>query len=357
MPLLMGVKAVHVAKPFDADLEQVLAPVSSGSGSLVRGDDTSAYMFPHDSAGIRALIRLVKEQVRVGWARERFAAGGKLVPAGTIVVSAGQPGVREKLAAAVRGLPLRIVAVDGPLPPMWSIRLPRVGLYKSYAASIDEGWTRWILDQWSFPYSTLENRDFRKDYPALRSRFDTIVLPDQQVGEIVNGLGTGEAPAEYVGGIGDEGVAALRAFVEQGGTLVALDSASALPIQRFGLQVENVSSADVYGPGSILRTEVDVKHPIGFGSESRSIAWYQHSLVFRAHGNARAIVTYPRRAELLLSGWLTGGDRLNGTHAVVEAPLGRGRVILFGFRPQYRAQTWATFGLLFNSLFYATMGN
>jgi hypothetical protein len=159
-----------------------------------------------------------------------------------------------------------------------------------------------------------------------------------------------------VGGIGDEGVAALRAFVEQGGTLVTLDSASSLPIQRFGLSVQTVSHTDVYGPGSILRTWVDARHPVGFGSESQSIAWFEHSLAFRAQGSARAIVTYPSGPGLLLSGWLTGGEHLTGADAVVEAPLGRGRVIMFGFRPQYRAQTWATFKLFFNALFYATVG-
>jgi hypothetical protein len=354
IPLLMGVKVVHVTEPFEADLQLARAPIPAGEGSLDDRSDVSAYSFAHDSAGMRALIRLARERVSVGWARTAFVAGGQKVPVGTIVVP-GQPGVREKLAALVRTLPLTVSAVEGPLPPIWSLRLPRVGLYKSYAASMDEGWTRWILDGWGLPYVTLENRDFSKGLGSLRSKFDAIVLPDQHTGEIVNGLGAGQAPTEYVGGIGDEGVAALRAFVEQGGTLVALDSASALPIQRFGLQVEEVSSAGVYGPGSILRTRVDVSHPLGFGSEGQGIAWFEHSVAFRARGPARAIVTYPRRVDLLLSGWLTGGERLSGQDAVVEAPLGRGRVILFGFRPQYRAQTWATFGLFFNSLFYATL--
>ncbi|RPH62724.1 MAG: hypothetical protein EHM89_05130 [Acidobacteria bacterium] len=355
MPLLMGVKALHVAEPFDADLELVPAPAPAGRGRLGRGSEGSAYAFPHDSAGIRALIRLLKDRVRVGWARQAFVANGQAMPPGTIVVTGGQPGVREALAALVQALPLKITPADGRLPPIWSLRLPRVGLYRSFAASIDEGWTRWILDQWSLPYSTLENRDIRNDHGTLRSRFDAIVLPDQHLGEIVNGLGSGQGPAQYAGGIGDEGVAALRAFVEHGGTLIALDSASSLPVQRFGLQVRNVSPTDVYGPGSILRTRVDVNHPIGFGSDSQSIAWFEHSLAFRVQGNARAIVTYSRGPGLLMSGWLMGGEHLAGTDAVVEVPLGRGRVILFGFRPQYRAQTWATFGLFFNALFYSTL--
>jgi hypothetical protein len=231
-----------------------------------------------------------------------------------------------------------------------------VGLYKSYAAVIDEGWTRWIFDQWSMPYTTLVNRDIKSDQGGLGSRFDAIVLPDQYAGELIDGLGAGSVPPEYAGGIGAEGLTALRRFVEQGGTLITLDSASSLPIRQFALPVENASQAEVYGPGSILRTQVDVNHPIGFGSETESIAWFEHSLAFRARGTAWPVVTYTKEPELLLSGWLTGGAHLTGTDAVVEAPLGRGRVILFGFRPQYRAQTWATFRLFFNALFYSTIG-
>jgi hypothetical protein len=354
MPLLMGVKARQVAQPFDADLELVPNPVPAGSGTL-GADSGGGYTLAHDSAGIRALVRLLKEGVQVGWARQPFVADGKRQAAGTILVPGRQPTARAVLASIVQTLPVKVAAPQGPLPPVWLLRLPRVGLYRSYAASIDEGWTRWILDQWLLPYTTLENRDIRNGQGTLRTRFDTIVLPDQSVTEIVDGLGSGQVPTEYAGGIGDQGVAALRAFVEQGGTLIALDSASSLPLQRFGLQVQNVSNTAVDGPGSILRTRVDTGHPIGFGSENESIAWFEHSLAFRAEGTAQSIVTYSGSQALLLSGWLKGGEHLTGTDAVVEAPLGRGRVILFGFRPQYRAQTWATFGLFFNALFYSTL--
>src|SRR5439155_20438329 len=158
-----------------------------------------------------------------------------------------------------------------------------------------------------------------------------------------------------------------------GGTLVSLDSASSMPIQEFKLPVKNVlegmsgtgesegggenlgpKSAAFYAPGSIVRTRVDVTSPIADGSEQESSAWLEQSPAFEVSGNARTIISYPDTGSPLLSGWLLGAEKLNGKSAVVEAPLGKGRVILFGFRPQYRAQTWATFKLLFNSLFYST---
>ena len=115
-------------------------------------------------------------------------------------------------------------------------------------------------------------------------------------------------------------------------------------------------SAAFYAPGSIVKTEVDTSSPIAYGSEKESVAWFEQSPAFEVSGNAKAIVTYPKAGSPLLSGWLLGAEKLNGRAAVVEAPVGQGRVILFGFRPQYRAQTWATFKLLFNSLYYATAG-
>lgn len=362
MPLLMGVDVVRIAEPFEADLELLSLPVSAGPGSIVGGRARTAYAFAHDSAGMLALIRLAKNQVPVRWAREPFEQGGQKYPAGTIIVPVTQQSkVHEQMEAIAEALPVTVHALGGPVPTGWTVRLPRLGLYKSYAASIDEGWTRWILEQWGLPCSTLENRDITRGGDALRARFDVIVLPDQSPNEIVNGFGSGRVPPEYAGGLGDAGVAALRDFIERGGTLVALDSASLLPIQRFNLPVQNIvssiSASEFYGPGSILRARVETGHPIGFGLPVDSIAWFEHSPAFRLSGSARAIVTYPAKGSPLLSGWLLGGERLNGAAAVVEVPLGMGRVILFGFRPQYRAQTWATFGLFFNSLFYSTIGS
>jgi len=144
-----------------------------------------------------------------------------------------------------------------------------------------------------------------------------------------------------------------------------------LPIDNFGLPVKNVlkdvlksqggpagtgpSSAAFYGPGAILDSDVDVEHPVAFGEPAKQIVWFEQSPTFQVSGNAKAVVTYPAKGTLLLSGWLLGGELLNGRAAVVDAPLGKGRVILFGFRPQYRAQTWATLPYLFNALYYSTV--
>jgi len=331
------------------------------------------YAFAHDNAGILATTRLTKAGVKVLWATSPFTSGSDTWPAGTIVVPVeGQRGVHEAVTNVAKMLPLSIRAINDAVPAGAAVRAPRVGIYKSFVASMDEGWTRWIFEQWGIDYSSLANNDVKAG--DLRAKYDVIVLPQQGQNAMLNGFRAGAMPDEYVGGLAGEGVTALKAFVEAGGTLVALDSASMMPIDQLKLPVKNVlqglagggegeggggaigpNSAAFYAPGSIVRTKVDVKSPIAYGSEAESIAWFEQSPAFEVSGNARAIVSYPDTGSPLLSGWLLGAERLNGKAAVVEAPVGKGRVILFGFRPQYRAQTWATFKLLFNSLYYATM--
>jgi len=361
MPLLMGVDALHVQQPFDvsrADLELLKAPIAMPAGTMSARAKT-AYSFAHDNAGMMAMIRLTK-------------AGLHVVSTPTmIVVPADQAKAFDEVAAAAKAVPIQVKAMDAALPAGVTVKSPRVGMYKSYVASMDEGWTRWIFEQWGIDYTSLENKDVKAG--NLRAKFDAIVLPQQGARQITNGFAQGSMPAEYVGGLGDEGTAALKAFVEAGGTLVALDSASMWPIQAFKLPVKNVlaglagggeggggggnigpDSAAFYAPGSIVRTKVDVNNPIAHGSEADSVAWFEQSPAFDVSAPAKSVITYPASGSPLLSGWLLGAEKLNGKTAVVEAPVGKGRVILFGFRPQYRAQTWATFKLLFNALYYAT---
>ena len=359
MPLLMGVEALHMQQPFQADLELLTAPITAPPGEVAARAKT-AYTFAHDNAGIRATTKLTKAGLKVVW-----------TPDAIVVPVDGQRGVHEAVAEAAKEGPLHVRAIDTAVPAGMAVRAPRVGMYKSYVASMDEGWTRWIFEQWGIDYTSLENKDVKAG--NLRAKFDAIVLPQQGARSITNGFATGSMPPEYVGGLGHDGGEALKTFVEAGGTLIALDSASMWPIEAFGLPVKNVlqglagggeggggggalgpNSAAFYAPGSIVRTRVDVASPIAYGSDAESIAWFEQSPAFDVSGNARSIVSYPTAASPLMSGWLLGAEKLNGKSAVVEVPVGKGRVILFGFRPQYRAQTWATFKLLFNSLYYAT---
>ena len=242
----------------------------------------------------------------------------------------------------------------------------RFALYKSHVPSMDEGWTRWLLEQ----QIKLRSVRFARDLPItvgdrrvregnLSASYDTILFPDQPARTILNGYAQGTMPPEYSGGLGQEGVTALREFVEHGGTLVFLNRASEFAIEHFKLPVRNVVAhvpeKDFFVPGSILRIELDTSHPVAQNMPRESVAWVEDSPVFEIKSGdeekrARVIARYPSTGNPLLSGWLVGADRLRGKAALVEVSLGKGRIILFGFRPQYRAQSLATYPLLFNSL-------
>ena len=231
---------------------------------------------------------------------------------------------------------------------------PRIGLYKSYKAAIDEGWTRWVFDNWKVPYSSVVDSVVRAG--KLKDHFDVIILPDQSPQEILEGLPS-RYPAPYAGGVGSEGSEALRQFVNDGGTLIALNDASRFAIQALLLPVRNVleatSEEDFYAPGSIFRLELDTAQAIARGLPRETIGWFEGGPAFEVLDTAAARVVghWPDDpARLLLSGWVLHPERIAGKAAIVEVQQGAGRVILFGMRPQYRGQSIATYPLLFKSL-------
>jgi hypothetical protein len=231
----------------------------------------------------------------------------------------------------------------------------RLALYRSWTASMDEGWTRWLFDTFNIPYTSLRDADVRAG--NLREKFDVIVLPSMRMREIAEGRAKDTAPPELTGGITDAGVENLRRFVEDGGTLVCWDESTELAIKRFGLPVKNalegLRPSDFYCPGSILRIEVDTAHPLARGLAHLTDAYFINSAAFEVTDSKRAqvVARYAERKEdVLRSGWLLGAQHLAGRAAVVETTLGKGRIVLIGFRPQHRGQSWGTFPFVFNAI-------
>jgi Zinc carboxypeptidase len=259
-----------------------------------------------------------------------------------------------------------------------------IAIYKSYVPSMDEGWTRYLLDK-SFEQrcvlsSSLYDKAikagnlsvdaFRKDLTILqyskqvpvKKTYGTIIFPDQSPIAVLNGHPKGTMPDEYTGGIGKEGVANLKKFVEDGGTLVFLNRASDFAIEQFNLPIKDVTLGlnrkDFFIPGSILRTELDVNHKLAKGMEKESIAWFENSPAFEvlsvapaSAGVVEIVAKYPDNPkEILLSGWALGAEKIAGKAALVQVNIGKGKIMLFGFRPQYRGQSLATFPLFFNAI-------
>ena len=244
-----------------------------------------------------------------------------------------------------------------------------VALYRAAMPTYDEGWTRWLFESKSYHYGTLNEKELRAGKttfhlgPGVTGKYYVILFPDQPARSILDGYRAGSMPPELTGGLGPEGVKQLRAFIVQGGTAVFLNRASDFAIEQLKLPLRDIVGSlprtDFYVPGSILRIELDTTHPIAATMPKETIAWAENSPVFEVVENAggeipasnvRVIGWYPQDKDPLLSGWLLGGERIKGKAALVEVTMGKGRVILFGFRPQYRAQSTATYPLFFNSL-------
>jgi len=229
---------------------------------------------------------------------------------------------------------------------------------------MDEGWTRWVMDDFKFPYISFGDSVARAG--GLRKKFDVIVIPDLSLREVRDGMTDSQVPPQYAGGIGAEGLAALKQFAEDGGHLVLIDGATELAPAALGVDVKLVragggggnrnAAADaeqIYAPGSILRVVVDGTHPVGRGMSDSSAIYFVNStsLELPAGSRARVIARYPDRPEsILLSGFLQGPAKLAGKAAAADIALGNGRVTMFGFRPLYRGQSYGTFKMFFNAL-------
>jgi hypothetical protein len=350
LPLLMGVDVVEIDQPFDAKLE-LLKRLKRPRG-LIRGTTTNYYLLrPQSNRLFLALNRLLAENVPAYRLAEELRRDGTRFAPGTVAVPAAHGSAVRKAAEAAG---VDAVGIDGKLTASgYALRKPRIGLYQSWVPSMDEGWTRWVLEEYEYDYETLHDSDIRAG--NLAQRFDVIILPSQGARTIIEGRDPKNTPPEYTGGIGEIGVANLREFVEAGGTLVALDAATELPIKRFWLPVRNVVQGlkrdEFFAPGAILRVIVDRGHPLGFGYRREEAVMFVNSPVFQGNG-VKTVLSYPQ-TNPLLSGWLEGERILFGKSPLVEAPLGDGRVVLFGFRPQFRAQARSGYKFLFNAIHYA----
>jgi hypothetical protein len=231
------------------------------------------------------------------------------------------------------------------------IKPPRIGLYKSFVPIIDEGWTRWLLEQFGFEYSSVGNKEIQAG--GLRQQFDALIFADQNARSIDHGFEPGSMPPEYTGGLESKGAAALKEFGESGGTLIFLNHSTDYAIERLGVKAKNVvkgiSSAEFYSPGSLLKVQLDRSHPLSYGLPADIAIWSEGSPAWDTQETT--VARYPD-SRILASGWLLGESAIARRSALVDAKLGSGHVILFGMRPQYRAQSYLTFKLFFNALVY-----
>ncbi len=341
----MGVQVIEVKNEFEyastsLDLSQPVGEIS--------GAGTAGYLI---SPSTNASVLAVNKLLGAGHTVERITDGDRT---GAFFVAAN-----NDLAAIARDTGVSIEAVESvPDGERLKVRQPRIGIYQPWKATIDEGWTRWILERYGFGFTSLHNNDIRQG--GLAGMLDVIILAQQPAKDIVEGVSEKNKweepyPPEYVGGLGTLGMGALHQFVRDGGTLVAIDSAGDAVIQHLYLPVRNVVADlkrdEFFCPGSLLRIILDTEHPLAYGLERESVAVFSNSPVYdlKDRSAGKVVARYAQNSPSL-SGWILGDKKLAGMPAVLELPLGSGRVILLPFRVQHRAQARASYKLLFNAL-------
>src|SRR6266446_6566475 len=347
LPFTMGVRADVVNTPFTANLVKVDSVIPTPG--RIEGSGDVFFLKNRTNAESRAVAALL-------------AAGQTVTIVGDSLMVRGP---RARAILSEHGARHGFTVTAGRTAPagvgVSHQRLPRIGLYRPWTGNIDEGWTRWLFEQYGISYTTLHDNDFKKG--PLRQRFDVIVLPDIDAPAVLHGIDSTRIPVQYAGGLGETGANAVSAFVRGGGTLVCLDASSNFAITRLNLPVVNVLAGEAsgpqvlrfYAPGSIfgvLLGKVErVGSPVTLGVPDSLDIYFENSAAFTVTAPARALATYPQQP--LRSGYARFQERLAGRAALVEAPVGSGRVILFGFRPQFRGQTHGTFKLLFNAVLLA----
>ena len=348
----MGVRVDPVASPITASLTRVTGMIDP-SGTVTAG--ASGYVLDgrlNDSFEAVNLLFAAGVSVRRAW------RDGSGVRQGDFVVAAdADPAVVRRIAEET-GVDFAPLGADASAST-FALTRQRVGMYQRYhGGNMDEGWTRWLLEDFSFEYATIMDAEILRG--ALRERWDVIVLPADSRQMMVDGPNdVSSTPPPYRSGFGDEGVAALREFVENGGTLVTFAQAGDLPLADFDLPVENavegVWGNDFWSPGSTLHMRVDTTDPFAWGMPRDALATYlaggqvYETVAGARSADVRRLATYPER-DILRSGWLLGEEAIANRAAVVAVDRGEGTVLMLGFRAQHRAQTHGTFKLFFNAL-------
>ena len=372
----MGLMA-HVKVTPTADLKALDVPTTPVERFEPQGVAAAAgaraYAVPDNGSINLATLRYTLKDAPVRIAERPFPAGGRTLPRGTFIFEAGS---YARLKAAAVPLGLEVVALDAaPGTPTHPAALPRLAVYSTWGSTQNVGWVRYAFDQFKTPYDLIFKDEVRKG--GLRRRYDVIVVPSQgrssknfvfdiaergkplpyQKSASAKFLGDYGSSPDIRGGLGLAGVEELRRFVAEGGLLITLGDSSAVPAD-YGLapEVEAArASAAFYAPGPIVNAEVAApESPVfyGYGDKVQPVRWASNQLLsLPVRDRSMVLMSFPGGAKNVLSGLMTAPDEIKGRPAIVNEPVGRGRVLMFATNPVYRWQNFGEFRMLYNALF------
>jgi hypothetical protein len=393
LPLQMGVRVVAAASPltddarakmqpiggapearvkpttYEAALQTDAAPFDSLPGVGFNTDPASAAIVPLPGriAGSGSVLVLDPAQNNAFKALNRAWKQGA-----TVQASAGASGapikytVRGLSAAAqdemVQSLSLQAERADS--APGRAVRQPRIGLYQPWSGSMDEGWSRWVLEQYGFATVAVHPEDFKS---PLAQKIDVLIMADDarvpMAGAAAGRGGRGGPPVavrpEYAYQLTAADLQGFEQFVRGGGTVVCLSNASTFAIQQLKLPVRNVVAGlrpeEFFLRGSIVEVTTDPTHPVMAGMSEKAAVFVDGSPVFEPQEGFKGTVLarYQESGSPLLSGYLIGEKYLQGKAAALDVPLDAGHVVLLGFRPEWRGQPFGTFRVLFNAALFS----
>jgi hypothetical protein len=362
----MGVRVDPVECYLGGEFEKV-NEVTWPMGGASRASEYGYALDPRINDSYKAVNRLLSDGIRLARAKCEIKCDKIHLPPGAFIVTEADSKILNKIA---KELNLIIYPLDKHVDNITKVDTPRLGMYQRYwGGNMDEGWTRFVLETFQFPYSTIMDKDINEG--NLKQRFDTIILPNDPE-TLITGIDLEQwweknnpwrpfptFPPEYRSGIGEKGIEALKEFVKQGGTLICFDGSTELAINHFKLKLRNVlenySSKEFFCPGSTLNANINNNHPAAYGMPENSLIFFWNSKAFEIipsdqNDKYEIIASYPER-DILESGWLVGEEKLKRKAAMIVAKVDNGNIVLIGFRPQHRAQTHGTFKLVFNSLY------
>jgi hypothetical protein len=381
LALQMGVEFDRIVDGFDGPFEEVDGPATPSGGTVANASGAEGYMLSHRvNDAFLAQNRLVAAGEEVLWLTEDATVGGETYPAGTIYIRSKRStaGRLEPLASEL-GLTFTGVS-EKPSSEALRMQRVRIGLWDEYGGSMPSGWTRWLFEQFEFPFEVVYPQ--RLNAGRLSRDFDVLVFVDGAIPAAGGPSGQSSRysqeapdfagiPTEYHSWLGsvtaDTTIPQLREFLEDGGTIIAIGSSAANMAAHLELPIGNqlvddagrpISDDQYYIPGSLLEARVDNSRPAAYGMENRAVFSFNRSPVFRLERGAetqgvRQVAWYDSDHPLR-SGWGVGQERLDGGAAMIEADVGDGRLILFGPGVVERAQPHGTFKLLFNGICLAT---
>jgi hypothetical protein len=306
----------------------------------IRGAGPLLVLDPAQNNAFRALNRAWAAGAEVSWS------------AGKYTITGLAPSAQEQL---VQSLALQAERAPASSPPARIVKKPRIGLFQPWSGSMDEGWARWTLEQYGFSFTSVHPEDFREPFA---DRFDVIVIADDARIPVAGApAGRGGPPRpEFAYQLTHDDILRIEQFVRRGGTLVCLGNASAFAIEQFKLPISNAVAGlppeEFFLRGSLVEVNVDTAQPIMTGMPAQTAIFVDGGPVFdTSDGFEGAVLArYGNQGSPLLSGYLIGERHLNGKAAALRADLGDGRILLIGFRPEWRGQPFGTFRVLFNAI-------